>query len=118
MRDSKPQPEKRPPMEQSTRREIEATETGGHPAFTMGGVAPVKTVTDHWVVSQPNPDATDLDSLPSALADVLDGGDHHGDRPRADHVGEVLDPAAAEANHPGLHPADADRPAASTTTEP
>lgn len=104
MRDSKPQPPHHAPMQQFTRREIEATEEGGHPAFTMGGVAPVKTVTDHWVTPQPNPDATDLDSLPWALAEVLDGKDHRGDRVLPDHVNEALDAAAAEANHPGSQP--------------
>jgi len=89
MRDSKPQPEKRPPMQQSTRGEIEAIDLGGHPAFTMGGVAPVKTVTDHWVTSQPHPDATDLDTLPWALAETVEGRDHHGEKTLPDHVGEA-----------------------------
>jgi hypothetical protein len=96
-------------MRQSTREEIASVDLGGHPAFTMGGVVPVKTVTDHWVTSQPNPDATDLDSLPWALAEALEGRDHHGEKVLPDHVGEVIDIAAAEANHPGSQPLVADR---------
>ncbi len=45
-------------------------ETGGHPASTDGGVAPVATVTDTWVTAMPKPDATKRSSMPEALKDA------------------------------------------------
>lgn len=82
----------------STRRETEAGETGGHPAATMAGVAPVPTVTDTWVTAMPHPDATKLSSLPAAVANAIDGKDHSKDPVFPDRGGKVLDIAAAEAN--------------------
>jgi len=102
MREFKTHP-KRPPMQQSTKREIEATETHGHPALSMSGVVPVRTVTDEWETSQPNPDATEPGSLPWGVARALDGKDHSHDKALVDHVGEVLDARTAEANRKHSH---------------
>jgi len=78
-----------------------ADDTEGHPAFTEGGVAPVKTVTDDWSTSQPNPDATIPGSMPKAVADEIDEKDHSDDAVAPDSGGTVLDEAAAEANRKG-----------------
>lgn len=81
-------------------RESETEESGGHPASTMGGVAPVSTVTDTWVTANPHPDATNLSSLPKAVANAIDGKDHSGDPEYPDQGGVVLDELAAAANRP------------------
>lgn len=85
--------------EEHTQREDE--ESGGHPAVTMGGVAPVSTVTDTWVTAMPHPDATKLSSLPKAVANAIDGKDHSDDPVFADEGGKVMDEGVAEANRAG-----------------
>lgn len=88
-------------QDEEGRSEVDSDETEGHPAMTMGGVAPTKTATDSWVTSQPNPDATHLTSLPKAVADSLDDKDHSDDVIVPDAGGQVLDETAAAANRAG-----------------
>jgi len=78
--------------------EEESDETGGHPVNTMGGVAPVSTVTDTWSTPHPKADATKLSSLPKAVADAIDGKDHSDDPVYPDQGGQVVDTMAADAN--------------------
>lgn len=91
------------PDEKKTNSEAETdpNATEGHPAMTMGGVAPVKTATDSWVTSQPNPDVTNPNSLPKAVRDSLDGEDHSDDEVVPDQGGKVFDETAAAANRAG-----------------
>ena len=81
--------------------ETDPNATEGHPAMTMGGVAPVKTATDSWVTSQPHPDSTHLNSMPKAVRDSLDGKDHSDDEVVPDAGGKVFDESVAAANRAG-----------------
>ena len=82
-------------------RKADDTVSGGHPAFTEGGVAPVSTVTDTWTTASPKPDATNLSSLPKAVANAIDGKDHSEDPEFPDQGGRVMDEAVAAANRGG-----------------
>ena len=85
-------------MSSKSTRKDDDTESGGHPGFTEGGVAPVSTVTDTWTTANPKPDATNLSSLPKAVANAIDGKDHSEDPEFADQGGRVMDEAVAAAN--------------------
>ena len=88
-------------MSTKSPRKADETESGGHPAFTEAGVAPVSTVTDTWTTANPTPDATNLSSLPKAVANAIDGKDHSEDPEFPDQGGRVMDEAAAAANRAG-----------------
>lgn len=85
-------------MSTKSPRQADDTESGGHPAFTEGGVAPVSTVTDSWTTANPKPDATKVSSLPKAVANAIDGKDHSNDPKFPDQGGRVMDETVAAAN--------------------
>lgn len=88
-------------MSTKSPRKADDTESGGHPAFTEGGVAPVSTVTDTWTTANPNPDATNLSSLPKAVANAIDDKDHSEDPEFPDQGGRVIDETVAAASRGG-----------------
>lgn len=81
--------------------DVVAVHRGEPPASVVAvvGVAPVSTVTDTWTTANPKPDATNLSSLPKAVANAIDGKDHSEDPEFPDQGGRVMDEAAA-----GLRP--------------
>lgn len=56
------------------------------------------TQTDTWNTSQSNADATNLQSMPTAVSDDLDDEDHSADSVEPDAGGQVFDEGVAGAN--------------------